>query len=58
MNFDAGSLWQRATDLLRSRVSPQLFNLWFAPLKPHSLTADTLTLATPNDFYVDWIQEN
>ena len=58
MNFDAGSLWQRATDLLRSRVSPQLFNLWFAPLKPHSLTADTLTLATPNDFYVDWLQEN
>jgi len=58
MNFDAGSLWQRATDLLRSRVSPQLFNLWFAPLKAEALSADTLTLATPNDFYVDWLQEN
>lgn len=58
MNSDSESLWQRATDLLRSRVSPQLFNLWFAPLKPLSLTADTLTLVTPNDFYVDWLQEN
>ena len=58
MNFDAVSLWQRATDLLRSRVSPQLFNLWFAPLKAHALSTDALTLATPNDFYVDWLREN
>ena len=58
MNFDAESLCQSASDLMRYRLSPQLFNLWFAPLKPHTLTADALTLATPNDFYVDWLQEN
>lgn len=58
MNIDAVPLWQRATDLLRSRVSPPLFDLWFAPLKAHSLSADALTLNTPNDFYVEWLQEN
>ncbi|MBM3890615.1 MAG: chromosomal replication initiator protein DnaA [Verrucomicrobia bacterium] len=57
-NAEAVVVWQRACELLRSDVSQELFNLWFAPLKPIELSANTLTLGTPNDFYEVWLQEN
>jgi chromosomal replication initiator protein len=58
MNTDASSLWLRSADLLRARVNPDLFNLWFAPIKAVELAHDTITLGIPNHFYEVWLQEN
>lgn len=58
MNADIVSLWQRTTELLRARVNPDLYNLWFAPLKPLQLSHDALTLGIPNDFYEVWLHDN
>jgi chromosomal replication initiator protein len=58
MNDDASQLWQRTSDLLRARVNPDLFNLWFAPIKPVDLAHDTVTLGIPNHFYEVWLQDN
>ncbi|MBI5395591.1 MAG: chromosomal replication initiator protein DnaA [Verrucomicrobia bacterium] len=58
MSTDASSLWLRSSELLRTRVNPDLFNLWFAPIKPIELSHETLTLGIPNHFYEVWLQEN
>ena len=44
--------------MLRERVNPDVFGLWFAPIKPVHLTQDCLTLGIPNDFYEVWLQDN
>lgn len=58
MNPDASSLWQRSAALLRDRVNPDLFNLWFAPIQAVEVAHDTITLGIPNHFYEVWLQDN
>jgi len=55
---DASSLWQRSAALLRDRVNPDLFNLWFAPIKAVEVAHDSITLGIPNHFYEVWLQDN
>ncbi len=58
MNTDVAALWKRGAEMLRARVNPDLFNMWFAPIKPVELTHDTLVLGIPNHFYEVWLQDN
>jgi len=39
-------------------LSPDIYNLWFAPLRPVNMDAQHLTLEVANDFCEVWLKEN
>ncbi|OGW74816.1 MAG: chromosomal replication initiation protein DnaA [Omnitrophica bacterium RBG_13_46_9] len=50
-------LWDNLLNCIKSEVSEQVFNAWFAPIIPVSLSDDTLTLGVPNEFFKEWVRE-
>jgi len=54
----AGELWTRVDELLRSRLRPDLYQRWFAPLRPLAVDADRLDLAAPDKFHRDFVDDN
>jgi chromosomal replication initiator protein len=55
---NAGEIWAAAQQRLRTMLSTDIYNLWFAPVTVHVLEGDTLTLDVANDFCEVWLQEN
>ena len=51
-------LWADAQNLLRDLLNPDIFNLWFAPLKAAAITDESITLEVANDFSELWIKDN
>jgi chromosomal replication initiator protein len=39
-------------------LNPELFNRWFAPIRPVELNQDGLVLGVANEFYQIWLQDN
>jgi chromosomal replication initiator protein len=54
----AERLWSNAQQLLRTIVNPDIYNLWFAPLKATTLTDEEITLEVANDFSEVWLKDN
>jgi chromosomal replication initiator protein len=52
------SLWTRAIERLRVRLSRHTFQTYFEPIKPVSLANDELTLAHSSKFMIDWVRDN
>ena len=51
-------IWEKARESLRTMLNSEIFNLWFASIKPHSLTEETITLTVANDFCEVWLKDN
>lgn len=51
-------LWQKVLHALKERISAQAFKTWFAPTKGISLKGNTLTVAVPNIFFIDWLEDH
>lgn len=51
------SLWDQCLDRLESELSAQQFNTWIRPLHPVQ-SSDNFRLLAPNQFVLDWINEN
>src|SRR5271169_2872392 len=51
-------LWCEASKILQGMLNPELFNRWFAPIKPVEVNQDTLVLGVANEFYQIWLQDN
>ncbi len=58
MQVSADKTWSAAQDQLRSMLNSDTFNLWFAPLKAHTLESDCLVLEVANDFCEVWLKDN
>jgi len=58
MHASAEKIWVAAQEQLRSMLSPDTFNLWFAPLKVQATDGNSLTLEVSNDFCEVWLKEN
>ena len=58
MQASAEKIWGTAQEQLRSMLSADTFNLWFAPLKVHSADSGSLTLEVANDFCGVWLKDN
>ena len=58
MQPTADSIWLSAQQLLRSMLNPDIYNLWFQPIKAVSLEDDTIGLEVANDFCELWLQDN
>jgi chromosomal replication initiator protein len=52
------SSWEAAQARLRSMLSPDIFSLWFAPVRAVEEDETSLTLEVPNDFCEVWLKEN
>lgn len=50
--------WSRIEAHLRSRLRPDLFERWFAPLRPGRLDGDRLEVSAPDKFHRDFVDDN
>ena len=58
MQASAEKIWQAAQQVLRTTLNPDIYNLWFHPLKAVMLETDTLTLEVGDDFCEVWLKDN
>jgi chromosomal replication initiator protein len=58
MQASAERIWGSAQEQLRSMLSGDTYNLWFAPLHTFSLDGGTLVLEVANDFCEVWLKDN
>ena len=56
--MSADKIWSLAQELLRTMLNPDIYNLWFKPIRAASLDNDTLTLEVANDFCEVWLKDN
>jgi chromosomal replication initiator protein len=58
MQTSAERIWSAAQEHLRSMLSGDIYNLWFAPLRACSQENDSITLEVANDFCEVWLKDN
>jgi len=58
MQASAEKTWGAAQEHLRSMLSPDTYNLWFAPLRAFGQDNSALTLEVANDFCEVWLKDN
>ncbi|MGO9199851.1 MAG: chromosomal replication initiator protein DnaA [Limisphaerales bacterium] len=58
MQPSAEKIWAAAQDRLRSMLSADTYNLWFAPLRACGQENNSLTLQVANDFCEVWLKDN
>jgi len=51
-------IWNSTKVHIRGQLNENLFNLWFASIKPLSLENDCLTLGVPDSMHLFWIEDN
>src|ERR1700704_4912713 len=51
-------VWDEAVHRLRSRVSPQNFDMWLRPIEMRSWDGSTLRLRAPNSYVRLWFESN
>jgi chromosomal replication initiator protein len=58
MQLSAEKIWDSAQEQLRSKLSRDTFNMWFAPLRACAVDAHHATLEAPNEFCEVWLKDN
>jgi chromosomal replication initiator protein len=58
MQASAEKIWSGAQEHLRSMLSGDTYNLWFAPLRACSQENNSITLEVANDFCEVWLKDN
>src|SRR5580765_5628933 len=58
MQTSADKIWTAAQGHLRSMLSPDTYNLWFAPLRAHEQENNSIVLEVANDFCEVWLKDN
>src|SRR5262245_19200737 len=58
MQLSADRIWSSAQEQLRSMLSADTYNLWFAKLRACSIEGNNLTLEVANDFCEVWLKDN
>src|SRR5689334_1695165 len=54
----AEKVWVAAQQVLKTLLTPEIYNLWFAALRASSLDDDSLVLEVSNEFCELWLQDN
>jgi chromosomal replication initiator protein len=58
MQASADKIWTVAQGHLRSTLSSDIYNLWFAPLRPCGHDQNSIVLEVSNDFCEVWLKDN
>jgi len=51
-------IWHKVSQLLKQRLSSDVFARWIAVISPNRITENTLLLNVSNNFYQSWLEEN
>ncbi|MEN9575168.1 MAG: hypothetical protein RL514_3023 [Verrucomicrobiota bacterium] len=58
MQPNAEKIWSAAQENLRALLNPEIYNLWFAPVRAVGMDAATFTLEVADDFCEVWLKDN
>src|SRR6266700_4067191 len=58
MQASADKIWTTAQEQLRSMLSSDVYNLWFAPLRASAQDHNSIVLEVANDFCEVWLKDN
>ncbi|HYG36718.1 MAG TPA: DnaA N-terminal domain-containing protein, partial [Clostridia bacterium] len=58
MQASAETIWNAAQEHLRSMLSADIYNLWFAPLRACGQDQEGIILEVANDFCEVWLKDN
>jgi chromosomal replication initiator protein len=58
MQLSAEKVWDSAQAHLRSKLSADTYNMWFAPLCGCAIDGNHATLEAPNEFCEVWLKDN
>jgi chromosomal replication initiator protein len=58
MHPSPATIWGSAQEQLRSMLSADTYNLWFAPLRATEFDGDFVVLEVANDFCEVWLKDN
>src|SRR6478609_10720340 len=58
MQASTDKIWSSAQEQLRSLLSSDIYNLWFAPLKPCAHDQNSIVLEVADDFCEVWLKDN
>ncbi len=58
MRTDHQVVWTNCLTLIQEQISAQSFKTWFQPIIPQKLTASTLTIQVPSQFFYEWLEEH
>jgi chromosomal replication initiator protein len=58
MDISDQGIWNEAQERLRTMLNPDIYNLWFAPLRPLTIDEGSITLEVANDFCEVWLTDN
>ena len=58
MQASIEQIWASAQQSLRAMLNPDIYNLWFLPVKAVGLEGDTIVLEVANDFCEVWLKDN
>ena len=58
MQSSAEKIWVAAQEQLRSMLTGDTYNLWFAPLRASAQEDNSITLEVANDFCEVWLKDN
>ena len=58
MQISAEKIWDSAQEHLRSKLSADTYNMWFAPLRASAIDGNHAILETPNEFSEVWLKDN
>src|SRR5512147_3192874 len=50
--------WARVDSFLRTRLRADLYDRWFAPLRPISVADGSLQIGAPDKFHRDFVEDN
>jgi chromosomal replication initiator protein len=56
MSNSVSDLWKKVVDNLNVSLTQETYNLWIAPLKPLTLENNIFTVAVPNVYFSQWIE--
>src|SRR5882757_9514195 len=58
MQASAETIWAAAQEHLRTKLTADTYNLWFAPLRASAQETNSIVLEVANDFCEVWLKDN
>jgi chromosomal replication initiator protein len=58
MQLSVDKLWNAAQEHLRSKLRPDAYDMWFAPLQASDVDGNFITLEVANEFCGIWLKDN
>lgn len=58
MQASTEKIWASAQEQLRTMISADTYNLWFAPLRVGEIESESITLEVANEFCEVWLKDN